>query len=50
MSAVYRKSELTAAVWENDEGSEADYYLIALPEKMIVAGGASEHFFQYIRF
>ena len=50
VSAVYRKSELTAAVWENDEGSEADYYLIALPEKMIVAGGASEHFFQYIRF
>ena len=49
-SAVFRESGLMKAVWENDEGSEADYYLIPLPEKMVVAGEASEHFFQYLRF
>lgn len=50
VSAVFRKSELIKAAWENDEGSEADYYLIPLPEEMVLAGGASEHFFQYLRF
>lgn len=49
-SAVCRKSELITAVWENEEGSEADYYLIPLPEKMVIAGGASRHFFQYLKF
>lgn len=49
-SAVCRKSDLTTAVWENEEGSKADYYLIPLPEKMVVAGVASKHFFQYLRF
>lgn len=49
-SAVFRKSGLMKAVWENEEGSEADYYLIPLPEEMVVAGEASKHFFQYLKF
>lgn len=50
VSGSYPKGSLDEATWENDEGSEADYYLLPLPTEMVNTAEAGKHFFRYLRF
>lgn len=46
----YSKSQLTATRWANDEGNEADYYMIPLPDELVNSDYARDYFYRYLRF